>query len=47
MKEARGLEQKRRWKLRSKRLKRLRIDTASRKSVRTISGGLPTLGKKR
>jgi hypothetical protein len=40
-------EEKRRLKLRRKRRKRLRIDNASRKSVRTVSGGLPSLGKKR
>jgi hypothetical protein len=38
---------KARLKARRKRLKRQRIDNAAKRSVRTVSGGLPSLGKKR
>jgi hypothetical protein len=34
-------------KLRRQRRKRNRIDNAAPKSVRTVSGGLPSLGRKR
>jgi len=40
-------ERKRRLRLRRKRSKRLRIDTMSRKSIRAVSGGLPSLGRRR
>jgi hypothetical protein len=36
-----------RRKLRRIRLKRQRIDNAAPKSVRTVSGGLPSLGRRR
>jgi hypothetical protein len=42
-----GTEERRRLKLRRQRLKRQRIDNTSRKSVRTVSGGAPSLGKRK